>query len=95
MSSNVPIDVVVGLDDGFNVSLNIGLGLGLGEEWDEGLIVVLFIIDYCFLNTFIVAWPSIVFNFVKTWSLCKKKLDVPFHLLCMFSTLSKYLVAYS
>jgi hypothetical protein len=32
MSSNVPIDVIVGFDDGFNVSLNIGLGLGLGEE---------------------------------------------------------------
>jgi hypothetical protein len=32
MSKNVPIDVVVGFDDGFNVSLNIGLGPSLGEE---------------------------------------------------------------
>jgi hypothetical protein len=32
MSSNVPLDVVVGFNDGFNVSLNIGVRLSLGEE---------------------------------------------------------------
>lgn len=58
----------------FNILLNIGLsldlrlGLRLGEEWNVGLGVP-FIIKYYLLNTFHVAWPSIVFNSTKVGSL--------------------------
>ncbi len=58
VSIDISMNVVACPNNGFGASLDIRLGLvvglGLWKEWDEGF-DVLFIKDYCLLNTLCVA----------------------------------------
>ncbi len=57
-SDDVTICIIIG---DFSFSLNIGLGLRLGHETFDGLVVP-FINDCCFINTFYVVCSFLFFN---------------------------------
>jgi hypothetical protein len=47
------------------VSFDIRLKLSLERKWDEGFVVPS-TRNWQLLNTFLIAWPSIAFNYSKT-----------------------------
>ncbi len=93
LSIGVLVNVAIGPNDDPSISLDIGLGLGLNEVKDDGFALPYFK-NYNLLSTFHVAWPYVVFNCVKTWSLCNTTMYAPLHFMCMFSILSRYLTTY-
>lgn len=76
----------------FNILLNIGLsldltlGLRLWKEWNVGLGVP-FIINYYLMNTFHVAWPSMVFNSTTVGSLWNTTFCAPSSFVVFFQPL--------